>query len=392
MGYRTEKKRAYYSSAAAEARVSQEFDRRQAAERNLAYQEQIVGTPEQAAGELGGAAPGVQPYLGRYQLDESYVTQLKGVPYLDATLFERNLGTANTLMEQAQAAAVAGNFEEAERLKQQAAGGITAGNIGILASAGQMEPAFRFVESPEMIGRSRLGSPMAQTVGGLVLQGREFLDPESETSTRFKRSLTEGGERAIAAESRGAQRSARDAMLARGSARNPYAEQAVAARTAEGFATARADLHSEANQYFESFSRQFAMDTTNFAQSWLRNQGELRTEHQAALNDLANQSVGLRMRSSEMSWEMARESQRQQGSGTGQAIGQIAGMIIAGALTWWAGGSGAAIFAAAAGGGAMGGGFGKSFGRGGNLWDVPGTTSPSGAVTQDRISHYNEGY
>jgi hypothetical protein len=338
MGKRTELYRSYVSGQAAQARVLDADRRRLTTERNLTMQEQLLGTQAQVGGDLGGLSPEELPFAGRYELDTGYIGGLKAHRagrYLQMEDFERNMATANKLMDEAQAAARSGDLELAGKLRAQAEAGLGADISGsLVGSSTELLPAFKFIESAEAKAKSRLGSPMAQTVGKLVQQGRSFLDPESAESLRFKRGLTEGAERGIAAASRGARREMRDRGLMRGAARNPYAEAAIAARTEEGFAAQRAQVHQDASMYFEEFSRKFAADTVGFAQGWIQNQGDIRESHLSALDNLSFASAKLSNAAAERSMQSSLataghgEGASAGGGGIGSAIGMVAGAVI----------------------------------------------------------------
>jgi len=215
-------------------------------------------------------------------------------------------------MTQAQAAAESGDFALAEKLRQEAQSKEHVRNSFGVPTSGLF---YLGPGDQDLAAKAQLSGPMARTVGGLVKQGREFLDPRSETSQRFKESLTQGpieqvdlgerrAERTIAGEQRQFQRTSRDIGLSRGAARNFMAERSILARAGERFATARADVHEQAAaeraqifgdaaRTFETFSRQFAADTAKFGQAFLQNQGGIREQFQGAVDQLQLAGVKL---------------------------------------------------------------------------------------------------
>jgi hypothetical protein len=138
-----------------------------------------------------------------------------------------------------------------------------------------------------------MSSPMSQIVGGLVYRGEQLLDPESEESQRLISSITEAplaqidyaeekGQQTLATSERAAYRQQRDLGLAGGGMRMPGAEAAVAARTAETFGTARANLNAQmgmarasiigdARKFYEENAPQWALNSVNAADAWINN-------------------------------------------------------------------------------------------------------------------------
>lgn len=273
--------------------VGQAQSRRQQSERNLIFQEQALGTEAQVAGQLGGVSADVAPYIGRYTLN------VQGAQFAPDKL-QNDLTIVNDFMQQAEDAARAGDFRAASQFRAQAEQATSgqAGYYGLNLDPANIRALFNFDVSPEEQGRSALGSPMARTLGALVKQGREFLDPESETSLRYKRSLTEGAERAIASESRQAQRAQRDIGLQYGAGRSAMQERSIAARTQEAFARERAQVYTTANAQFEQFSRKFAASSVQLGQAWLQNQGGIREQYQGAMDQLTSTAVNVSIEAS----------------------------------------------------------------------------------------------
>jgi len=366
--------------------VEQARDRREDAELILAEQERLLGTDAQIAGELEGAD--LAPYTGRYEFTPGFRSLLavpSGRKSIIGTKFEADqvamaeagLNKVNDLMAQAEEAARAGDFEGAEKFRQQAETTVNEQSILFAGGRGNLESIITFAPNIQDQAAAGLSSPMAQTVGELVKQGGEFLDPDSETSKRFKESLTEGaieqidfGERSalrgVVQERRQAERQFRDIGLSRGAGRSPYSERAVSARLGERFAVTQADIReqaaaeragviSEANQVFEQFSREFARNSAAFGQAFLQNQAGIREQFQGAMDQLTAASIGAldqfisaSQRSSELNRALG-EQQREIKQAQNSAIGSLA---IGGALLVAAPFAGAAVGAALGGGAA----------------------------------------
>jgi len=368
--------------------VEQARERREDAELVLAEGERLLGTDAQIAGELEGAD--LAPYTGRYEFTPGFRNLLaipSGRKSIIGTKFEADqiataeagLNKVNDLMAQAEEAARAGDFEGAEKFRQQAEAFANEKGISILGGQGRDNLANIITFAPNIQDQAaaNLSNPMAQTVGKLVKQGGEFLDPDSETSKRFKESLTEGaieqidfGERSalrgVVQERRQAERQFRDIGLSRGAGRSPYSERAVSARLGERFAVTQADIReqaaaeragviSEANQVFEQFSREFARNSAAFGQAFLQNQAGIREQFQGAMDQLTAASIGAldqfisaSQRSSELNRALG-EQQREIKQAQNSAIGSLA---IGGALLVAAPFAGAAVGAALGGGAA----------------------------------------
>ena len=383
MGRRTERWRSYVSTQAGEATARGAEDRRLASERELRRQETMLGTEAQRTGQLDAISEDEIGFAGRYELDEGMVGTMMAQKYsggLDE-LLRGNLEQANVFMDQAQAAARGGDMEAAASFRSQAdniltdAGDRTGGLYPIL-NAEDVRAAFSYNERPELVGDARLNSPMAQTVGELVHQGGEFLDRGSKTSRDFRASLTEGAtaavrageenaQRAIAAEARGASRQARNFGLQRGAARNAANAAHVQARVNEGFARDRASvatdaagkiaqIEAHAAQTFETFSRNFAMDSVGFAQAWLTGQGGIREEFQGAMDNLRLAQSQLMNYAANRSLDFSSESGRLRAASKERSldiIGTVLGTAIGGGLAVM---TGRASVAAAAAAGAIG--------------------------------------
>lgn len=292
MGKRHARAAALQNTTEAQEELRQAESGYQTAEQTRSLLESYLGQEEQVAGtgQYGSYdRPELNPYTQRYQLDQQYAQEtISNVGRLRANRdpftsgydqFRGGIGAldywrkfeteANELMQQAENAARAGNMEEADALKKQAQemiGGLTA----------QAQRGYNLTTDARTAALQKAGSAQGRIVGGLLKTARGFMDPESSESQGFRRSLTEGAERSIAAESRQAQRQIRDLGMVRGAGRSATAQQAIAARSAEEFAAQRAQVHTEANQFFQTFRLGFAKDAVQTAQDWVNNASGVR--------------------------------------------------------------------------------------------------------------------
>jgi hypothetical protein len=158
-----------------------------------------------------------------------------------------------------------------------------------------------------------LSSPMAMIVGETLRDARAMQDPNSETSMRFKDSLTSGAlaqidaaslnaERGIASGERTAQRGFRDNRLAAGG--NALGAAAMSARTSERFSAlaagnetqsgaARAAVHGEAAKTYEAYRREFATSSVNAAQVYMQNIPKFRDAYRAQQMQMATNAAGI---------------------------------------------------------------------------------------------------
>lgn len=293
-----------------------------------------------------------------------------------AQLIREDIDRANGLLEDAQAAAEAGDMGRANQLKAEAdaivkgiptIGGITGEDL--FRMSGSM--------SAEEAAKQQLSSPLAQSVGQLVKAGRGFLDRESTESQEFRKSLTAGAEEAIAfgrgrqlgqirGGLRSAQRAQRDIALQRGGGRMLGAESALATRVSETATEASRDVEaqatsqrvqvvSDAAKFFETFRLQFAQDIAGFAQGWLQNEAGVRDEYLNRMTQTgmaaaqyaqqaANQALGFAAQ--EMAIAAGQPSAQGQ---AGQALGGVIGTVLGGVVGSLFGGVGAPVGAAAGG-------------------------------------------
>ena len=246
-------------------------------------------------------------------------------------IVEGKLNRANELLEQAERFAAGGDLAQATQLRQQAEeviGSYQGGSFGH-ATAEQM---FRLNDpSADAQARAKLSSKTAQTVGSFVKQGREFMDPESETSRDFKSNLIDPARRQINRAERATQRRTLDLARSRGGARNIAAEQAVTARARESFGAARADVVSHANQYFETFSRDFAAKSVALSQAFIDDQPGVRDEYLNAMQSIrfAGSEYANVIAQREYAALVRDASQADEGtSGIGAVIGGVLGAVI----------------------------------------------------------------
>lgn len=292
MGKRHARAAALQYSSEAQEELRQAESGYQTAEQTRSLLESYLGQEGQVSGTGQFGAyddPTLNPYTQRYALDQQYaqetIQNLRGLRHnrdpftsgydqfrggISATDYWKGFETqANDLMQQAEDAARAGNFEEADRLKKQAQDLI--GGLGPRAQRG-----YNLTTDARTAALQKAGSAQGRIVGGLLKTARGFMDPESAESQGFRRNLTEGAERSIAAESRAAQRQIRDLGMVRGAGRSATAQQAIASRSAEEFAAERAQVHTQANEFFQTFRLSFAKDAVQTAQDWVNNASGVR--------------------------------------------------------------------------------------------------------------------
>lgn len=150
-------------------------------------------------------------------------------------------------------------------------------------------------------------NPQRSTVSEVVRQGREFMDPTSETYQGTYRRLTEDAENAIRHGMEASERTlAADARAAeaemirigdqRGAGRNPVAQSNIRARHFERTGMHRAQIQTEgardisqirarASQWLEEYSRTFALNSVKFANEWVNMQPFVREAYVGALEE-----------------------------------------------------------------------------------------------------------
>lgn len=270
---------------------------RTATENNLKIQESMLGTDAQF--NYGGPTQELIPYMGRYQVEQGGLGSVyaydpgskKNNKY--ATRLNANLTSANTLLDQAEQAARAGNFDQAAQLKAQADSALT--NMGdkknwfwAVSNAEQLKTLFNYVgPDASTQAAAQLASPLAKTVGRTVQEARAFQDWNSDESVQQRKLLTDTGERSLAAGEREGMRESRMQRMAAGGVGMQAGQSRIMDERQRGaYATQRAQLHSEADNQFLQWSRQYAQNATGFAQSFLQNQAGIRDQYQASLDNL----------------------------------------------------------------------------------------------------------
>lgn len=289
----------------------------------------------------------------------------------------RSVEQANELYAQANKAAQAGDFTTADQLIAQAdaiseqistaTGGVEGYKLNknkLGAEKGQM---FDPVASPtEGEGNAALSSPTGMLVGGMVNEARQMMDPASESAVRFRDSLTSGAlaavdaaktnaVRALATEERGAGRAMRDMMLSGGQASQTGKMAAVAARTAERFATQKATIETEAGaqraqilgeaaQAYEQFRVQLANNATELASSWVNDQSGMRDSfmqlNAQVMTSVMEQLFGragqvLQSATSLQQAKIEKRVRRKEAHGKAWSSGANTGMSMAGSAMCW---------------------------------------------------------
>lgn len=358
MGKRHARAAALQYTTEAQEELRQAESGYQTAEQTRSLLESYLGQEAQVAGtgEYGSYdRPELNPYTQRYQLDQQYMQEtVANLQHLRRNVnpftsgydqFRGGVGVqdywrgfetqANELMQRAEDAARAGNLEEADALKKQAQE-----LIGGLDSRAQR--GYNLVTDARTAALQKAGSAQGRIVGGLLKTARGFMDPESAESQGFRRSLTEGAERSIAAESRQAQRQIRDLGMVRGAGRSATAQQAIASRSAEEFAAQRAQVHTEANQFFQTFRLGFAKDAVQTAQDWVNNASGVRDAYNDRIANMKGALSENSMKLADQFWakygsDVAHERARKAGTfgkvmgGVGMAASIIGAFFTGGA-------------------------------------------------------------
>jgi hypothetical protein len=293
----------YYDRLQAQLATQQAANSEDYMEGGLEYLEETSGWNEQMEHRRAGLenwlgsdaqleGEGVKDYLAdaeggwREGLFYNGRPGLKRLKRQDKDLFAK-AQEVDALFKQRYEAGAAGDYEKARELDAQARALIN--EYGLTEEAGfSLSEKYKQQMMP---GRKALLSPTGMTAGEIVRDANELLDPDSQHTADFKRALTEGAiaqvdaaetsaGRAIATGERAAFRQARDLAGALGGARSFGSEMAVATRSAERFAAMRADvatqagagraqIHAEAEKFYQSFSRAWAVDSLSAAQQWV---------------------------------------------------------------------------------------------------------------------------
>lgn len=317
MGKTTEKLRsAVWAERTASSIRNRQADRA-AAEGGLAELEGALGDPNYY-GDFDFDERTL-PYTARYELDSGLMNaNLAGAgrnagkygydaKWSSASGYQSHLNQMNSLMDQAEAAARAGDYDKAEKFRTEAETLLSQvpGGVG-LGSSGR--DAFNLRRDFVSQAQSTATSPMGRLVTETLQRARAYLDPDSEEYNRLYDALTEGAlaeteagrlaaERGIIAERRMGDREVRRLGATRGAARSPGLNRALTQRQGERAATqranveleagaARATILSEGTRYIEDMARTYAPNAVGFARAFAQGSPGIREQHQGALDAL----------------------------------------------------------------------------------------------------------
>jgi hypothetical protein len=310
----------------------------QAIERQRADLENYLGSD--------GAAPPIVEGFDTYYTFTS-VGSKKG----QARMMGANVQRWNTEMQRAYDLAAAGNMEEANQIKAGIESEYAAYQQSMTGKAGD-KAAKRFgTIGTSTFDRNTAGraarSPLAQSMSDLVKDSRALMDPESDTSRRFKDALTAGAlaetdaaqlsaERTIATQERTSRRQLRDAQL--GGTVKGGLVSALALRNSERFAAMnaevaseagarRAQIYGEAARFYEQFKREWATNTVAAAQAYLANASGFRDNYRMMQIDLVKTIAGVWSNQSSNSASMAsafRQAEATEARAKSAMIGSIA--------------------------------------------------------------------
>lgn len=328
-------------------------ERRIASENELKAGEALLGTDEQVSGQLGGPSAELLPYLGRYRFDPAAGRlQISQGREIKTSFLQARTNVANELMSRAEAAARAGDFAEASRLKDVAKQSLTAGKeykkllaaeglkghkdfaaigagnaqvrkdrFGQIADTAGIESIFELVEDPAVAARARLGTPQALIVGKQVQEARAFQDFNSEASINERRLLSEPAERSLAAQQRTTVRNARNQALGAGGTNSAYGRKLASEASERAYGADRAQLFSTVAQQFQSMQRTYATNTVEFARGFLQNQAGIRDNFQGALDQIRANFSAISQQNAQLNQQMA-ISNSQSALGTAQLQSQ----------------------------------------------------------------------
>lgn len=313
----------------------------QSAEATKSAQEQMLGSDEQ----MQGFNPEVEAFNTQYAFDA------------DANKIQRQSGLmvgnknkkaqaavdqANALQKQALEAARNGDMAGAQALQAQAealVGGLKAKTKRFVTNA----------QTAEGAAKTKLASQEGMAVGRLVRDANQLQDRNSQTYQDFMGALRDPalaaidmsvikGERSLAAEARGEQRDNRDLSISRGAARNPMAERALTARTAEDFGTrravnqldagiAKANVLFQTGVFAEKFTRQYAMDASKFAQGWVQGQAGLRDEYHLNLENMSKTMAAKYEAEANKHYQQAADLREQESEGSYGWVGTALSVV-----------------------------------------------------------------
>lgn len=367
-------------------REAEEQRRRQNETRR--YLAAYLGTDEQVAGSgrFADVDPRVFDYTARYDIDAGLGGALVGGDFLqgkdsDPTfedagdsivhgsgtaddkrradksqlrpfgIFSDAQNQANSLLQQAEDAARAGDFATADALKAQAERTLddfvnAQGGI----HAGEFREIFNLFEDPEARAAATAVNPQGRIVGSLIKNARELLDTESSTYKKFITDLTQGqigeveaqrvtGQRAIALGLQSNQAEIRRTQNVRGAGRSAGLEAARYERAQDRASAKSADIETlvgaekgrifgEASAFLEQYRRSFAQDVTRFAQGFIEGAPDVIENFAGAVERLNVGAGELAARFSNEIIQVHEQAPGQERSGVGGFIGTVIGAII----------------------------------------------------------------
>lgn len=272
--------------------------RRIRSEEQLQIQQQLLGSQDQLSGTLGGVSAEVLPYLSRYQFDPGAAgLRFRGGKTLGQGFLQQRTDAANAILQQAEDAARAGDYDLANDLREQARVSLTVGAdakrgqwrkspFGDLSGLEGLEGIWDLVEDPRQAAMSALQNEQALIVGKQLQESRAFQDWDSQESMDERMRLREPGERAIRAGEREALRMGRNERLMSGVGQSAFGARLRDERTREQFATQSAQLEADVAMQFNNYRRQYATNAVAFARSYIQGQGGIREEFQSSLDGL----------------------------------------------------------------------------------------------------------
>lgn len=268
----------------------------------------LLGGEQQLQGFGGAYSSTVSPYTGRYYIEPSH---LAGSKLGMATIKPEEIEEGNRLMQEAEAAARAGDMARANELRMQAeasiAGISATGAGGNIIGRGVAGVGFR--EDPIYGAYAEAASPTAQLVGSMVGEGRSLME-RGEAYEQTYGALTEGAleqieagktlaERSLTGERRVTEMGTADIARGRGAGTNPYLQMQISARQDEMYATRLADVSTQAaaasarvvadaSAFLEQYRVDFAKDAVSTALAFVSGRpGSSSSSAMASLNQLA---------------------------------------------------------------------------------------------------------
>lgn len=299
-------------NALALEQLDQEKRNTQAAEAERGQLQNELGSDQQLAGE-----PGYDPNAPDYS-DYTYDAnagqeQLRETPFgkhrKELVAAQGQVDTANQHYAAARAAQARGDSQTAAAEAAQGDAimqGVQGGAAGKYTSRNA---------NTNKAAMGRLASPEGITVGRLVRTARDLQDRSSDIYKQYYSDLTGGAitsvnagvtssERALAAAGRTAQQQQNDQSRQFGVARNQIAELHAGERLQSNLgaqkadietqaAAQRADIYSKASQALDTYSNQFAMDATKFAEDWIGNTAGVRDAFVENMANINTTTAGL---------------------------------------------------------------------------------------------------